>query len=390
MYFVNEQAFDDFKTWFQQEITTIQAKLDRTCLGLVSDFNQMKLNDLSESFKIRNNATDNTDEFCFARVFIALAMRYFKTTSLAGLMPFDAEELFAPKNIVMLNVERYAHSTPSAIARDLKDIKQAIDITNQVQMISNKKLTRLGQVSRALRKTQSMAASAANAANSQTGRAARTVIRNKIMSKTEYLTAICKILARMKTEMRTMNVYKLTKSSFQKPNRRNPDDYNLQGKIISAKYRPDLHVYLDTSGSVSEKNYEAGIKLCIQLAKKLNVNLYLNSFSHIMSQTWQLNCKDRSLSEIYTKFQNIPKVTGGTEYSKIWRFINASKKRQRELSVMITDFEYSAPSAFIAHPQNLYYMPFANIQWNSVKHCIDYFMKSMLHNDPLIRNKILA
>jgi hypothetical protein len=356
MYFVNQQAFDDFKIWFQLEINAIQGFPDAACLRLVSDFMTMKLDGLTESFRIRDLPADNTDEYSFARVFINLSMKYFSTTHLAGLMPFDTRELFCPKNVVILNVERYAHSSPAAVAADLNDIKQAVDIANKVKMVSNRKLTRLAPVARALRKTQAMAAASANLKNSQTARAERTVIRNRIMTKEEYLKAFTKILKKMNTEMRTMNVYSMSKPSFAKPNRRNPDDFNLQGKIVSTKFRPDIHIYLDTSGSVIEEYYEAGLKLCIQLAKRLNVNLYINSFSHVMSQTWLLDCKDKTLSQIYTKFQKIPKVTGGTDYARIWKFINASKKRMRELSVIITDFEYTAPSRFIAHPQNLYYM----------------------------------
>jgi hypothetical protein len=390
IYFVNEQAFDDFKAWFQAEVNILQSKLNPDCLKIVSEFMKLNLSSLSESFRIRNVESDNNDEFSFARVFIALAMRYFGTTALAGLMPFDADELFCPKNIILLNVERYAHSTTAAIAQDLKDIKQAIDIANQIQMVSNNKLSRLAPVARALRKNQAMAANSANQRNAPAARAARTPLRNRIMTKAEYLRVITIILKKMNTEARTMNVYRMTKNSFAKPNRRNPDDFNIQGKITSTKYWPDIHIYLDTSGSVLPKHYEAGLKLCMQLAKKLNTNLYFNSFSHHMSQTWLIECKDRSLTQIYEKFQKIPKVTGGTDYEQIWHFINRSKVRRRELSIILTDFEWRAPSKFVAHPPNLYYMPFANVDWSQITYYIGEFMKSMLHNDPLVRGKILA
>ena len=69
-----------------------------------------------------------------------------------------------------------------------------------------------------------------------------------------------------------------------KANRRDPDDYNKPGRITSVEYMPDLHVYVDTSGSISEANYQEAVLLLIRIAKKLNVNLYFNSFSHILSQ----------------------------------------------------------------------------------------------------------
>ena len=193
----------------------------------------------------------------------------------------------------------------------------------------------------------------------------------------------------MKTARMTQNVYKQSKPSFAKPNRRDPDNYNLQGKIISTKYHPDIHIYLDTSGSISEENYEASIKLCIQLAKKLNVNLYFNTFSHVKSQTTLLKCAGKSVSQIYSEFQKTPKVTGGTDFEQIWHFINKSKKREAELSIMITDFEWCARSAYIKHPENLYYIPCANMSWKMICDYAEYFAKSCEHNDSRIRAHIL-
>ena len=389
VYFVNDTAFDDFKTWFQSMINLIQPNLSAKCLSLISDFMSLDLKDLTESFRIRDTETDNLEEFSFARVLISHLMSYFNTTKLAGIMPFDFENLFCPKNIVFINVEQFAHASPAAIANEIKDINQAIDIMNKVKMISNNKLNKLAPVARNLRKSAAMAANAA-ANYAAPSRAQRTRFKKKIMTHSEYLTIISKILGKMKTEKLTQNIYKCTKSSFAKPNRRDPDDYNRQGKIISTRYRPDIHLYLDTSSSISEENYEASVKLAIQLARKLNVNLYFNTFSHHMSQTTLLKCAGKSVSQIYAEFQKAPKVTGGTDFEQIWRFINASKKREDELSIMVTDFEWAARSAFIKHPKNLYYMPCANMNWTSICRCAEYFVKSCEHNDPNIRAHILA
>lgn len=388
-YFINDTAFDDFKTWFQSMLVPIQSKLTSKCQSLIADFMQLKLNGLSESFKIRDTETDNLEEYSFARILTSCLMAYFKTTQLAGIMPFDFENLFCPKNIVFINVERFAHASPAAVAMEVKDIQQAIDIMRNVKMISNHKLNKLAPISRQLRKSQSMAVQAA-ANNDPALRAKQARFKNRIMTKKEYLVNISKILNKMKTEKLTHNVYKQSKSSFAKPNRRNPDDYNLPGKIISTKYRPDIHLYLDTSGSISEMNYEASVKLAIQLAKKLNVNLYFNTFSHILSQTTLLKCAGKTTKQIYAEFQRTPKVTGGTDFEQIWHFINGNKKREAELSIMITDFEWRARSSFIKHPKNLYYMPCANMDWTYICHEAERFSKSCEHNDPNIKAHILA
>lgn len=389
-YFVNDTAFADFKTWFQNAVSAIQNNLSCECLSLINDFMKLDLSGLSESFKIRNNETENLEEYSFARILISHLMTYFgNTTRLAGIMPFDFENLFCPVNVVFINVERYAHASPAAVTNDVKDINDSINIMSKVRMISNSKLTKLAPVAKQLRKTQSMAIQATLNNNTNANRMKRVQFKKQIMTRNEYLVAINKVLKRMKTERITQNVYKMSKLSFAKPNRRNPDDFNLQGKIVSTKYRPDIHIYLDTSGSISEENYEASIKLAIQLAKKLDVNLYFNTFSHIISQTTLLKCAGKSVSQIYNEFQKTPKVTGGTDFEQIWHFINKSKKRELELSIMITDFEWSARSAFIKHPKNLYYMPCANIPWNYICQAAKDFIKSCEHNDPYIRTHIL-
>lgn len=389
VYFMNEVEFQNFLQFFDQQIALIQNNLSPDCLNLINDFKKLKLDGLTESFKIRSHDADNNEEYSFARVIITILMNYCRQTSMTGLMPMNFSELVLPKNIIFFNIEQFAHSTPFAINQEIKDIQQAISMTQNINMVSNKKLAQLAAVPRALRKTSAAAAMAAANKNSMAARAARVQFKKKIPTQREYLGMLTKILNKMKTNRMTNNVYKYTKTSFQKPNRRDPDDFNKQGKITSTKYYPDIHLYIDTSGSISEEDYESSVKMAITLARKLNVNLYVNSFSHIMSQTVMLRCREKSIGEIYAKFQKIPKVTGGTNFSQIWDFINCSKKRQDELSIIISDMEWSAPGRFIKHPANLYYIPCANIKWEYIKSAASYFINSCEHNEPNIRRHVL-
>ena len=83
------------------------------------------------------------------------------------------------------------------------------------------------------------------------------------------------------------------------------------------------------------------------------------------------------------------KVEGGTDYAQIWKFINSNKKRTRELSIIISDFEFTAPREYIKHPKNLYYIPCTTINYDNIKYWAEQFAKSMVHNDPQIRKHIL-
>ena len=125
------------------------------------------------------------------------------------------------------------------------------------------------------------------------------------------------------------------------------------------------------------------------MARKMNVNLYFNSFSDCLSQCSHLRTKDRSLKEVYAAFQKIPKVDGGTNYEQIWHYINASAKRRRELSIIMTDFEWTAPNRYVKHPKNLFYIPVSHVDWDGITYWAEHFVKSMAHIDPNCRARLL-
>lgn len=129
--------------------------------------------------------------------------------------------------------------------------------------------------------------------------------------------------------------------------------------------------------------------MLIAMAKKLNINIYFNSFSHILSQTTKLKLENKTRKQIYAEFERVPKVNGGTDYTQIWHFINKSAKRRKELSAIITDFEFIAPTQYIKHPKNLYYIPCAHMDWDEMIENARNFAASAMHNEPAIRSKIL-
>ena len=109
-----------------------------------------------------------------------------------------------------------------------------------------------------------------------------------------------------------------------------------------------------------------------------------------MSSCTCLKTQNKSVRQIYAEFQRVPKVTGGTNFEQIWHYVNKSKKRQRELSIIITDFEWTAPNYFVQHPENLYYMPCSRMDWDYIRQNIQSFANSMLMNEPRIAKRILV
>lgn len=388
-YFANEMCFDNFKTWVSNQMSMLGNVLPAETNKLMADFQTLSLAGLTESLLLRNNDGENTDPYCFARLIIEQLMIYAQNVSPAefGILPFTISELICPKTVVFVNVERHSRASAREVSQEWKLINNSIN--QKPAMISNKALTKLTATQRTLQKMASAAAVAAQNGGMPAARSA-----NIRFSKTKPTTVnlariIKKIIDKMAFVNKSLNTYKSVKTSYARPNRRNPDDFNKPGKITNTKYKPDIHLYIDTSGSISERDYQDAVKACIKMAKSMNIDVYFNSFSHCLSQTTKLNLKDKSVAQIYKEFQKVPKVSGGTEYDQIWHFINSSKKRTREISIVITDFGYTAPTRYIKHPKNIYYIPCSNQDYQYMCRWAEDFIKSMYHNDAAIRKHVL-
>lgn len=389
-YFANSTEFDNFKTWLTGELQVLGSALPQNTNKLFADFQALNLNGLTESLILRNDDNENNDPCSFARTLVALMMKYAKATSpaLYGIFPFQLGELYCPKAIVFVNIERHSHATAKQVADEWQIINQSQQM--KIKVVSTNKLNKLTGAVRAMKKISSGAV-AANMAQNNPGvaRAARAKFRKTQPTQTDLVRILRRVVKKMATVAKSENSYKSVKMSFARPNRRDPDNFNLMGKLVSTKYKPDIHIYLDTSGSISERNYQDAIKALIIMARKMNVNLYFNSFSHCLSQCSHLRTKDRSLKEVYAAFQKIPKVDGGTDYEQIWHYINASKKRRRELSIIMTDFEWTAPNRYVKHPKNLFYIPISHTDWQGLTYWAGEFVKSMAHIDPNCRARLL-
>lgn len=384
----NATEFAKFLTWLQNNTAPLLPSLPSDTTSLLSDFQNLTLQGLTESIVIRNDDDDNTNEYSFARLIVNMAMQYAQANPNSfNVLPFHVGELFCPKTLVFVNIEAHAHSSAKKITDEWTIINKSIK--GKPRVVNPKTLNQLTATTRALQKIQSAAAAATNRKPNGVARGSRVKFRAKQPSTLDLGKLIKRVLAKMTNVNRSENSYKNIKMSFARPNRRDPDDFNKQGKVVSTKYKPDIHLYIDTSGSISEDNYQDTVLMLIKMAKKLNVNFYFNSFSHCLSASTHLTVKDRSVNAIYKSFEKVPKVTGGTDYRQIWEYIEASPKRKKELSIIITDFEYSAPSDYVKHPRNLYYVPISNTDWNYILSDAKNFCATMTHIEPNIRLRLL-
>lgn len=390
-YFANNAAFEDFKKWFANEITSISAMLSADTQKLCTDFQAMKLHNLVEGMVLRDDESQNNEPYSFARILMFYLMYYENNMRsnnapvyLAGSLPFSFAELVCPKIILLVNVEKHAHAHPNDIKKEWDIVKASIGMHPKV--MSNKAISKLTAVQRMATKLKQAGFASKSA---EMHKSANFRFRKTPPTSTDLTKYVIKIFKKAANVLTSENSVKGKKSTFNRPNRRQPDNPDRPGVGSTTLYKPDLHLYIDCSGSISERDYQDAIKACIKLAKKLDINLYFNSFSHYMSQTTKLNLKGKSEKQIYKEFQKVPKVDGGTDYEQIWHFINRSPKLQKEISIIISDFEYYAPNHFVKHPRFLFYAPISTSYWEGITRAAEGFAKSMLDICPNVRQQIL-
>jgi hypothetical protein len=399
-WFQSSSAFDDFKTWLSQQVQLMSGStvIPPQTVKLLGDFTQLSLKGLTESLLLRKDDSDGNDEYSFARLIVHMLMVYTeqqRTQAAAaqppvpveiGLMPFTAGELFCPRSLVLVNVEAHARATGAKVTKEWNLINQSL--SSPIKVVSNSSLSKLTALPRAA--ARATALSNRQLPGQPGSRSAQVKFRKQPPSKIDLFGDIGRVLRRMGKVNKSQNIFRTTKTTFLKANRRDPDDFNKPGRITSVQYMPDLHIFVDTSGSISEENYQEAVMMLIRIAKKLNVNLYFNSFSHILSQETLLKVENKSMRQIWQEFRKVPKVTGGTEFKQVWDYINASPRRRRRLSLMITDFEWYPPSTREDHPKNLYYAPCSAMDWKMIVASAEHYADAMSHIDPSLRQKLLG
>ncbi|GAB5079699.1 hypothetical protein [Arthrobacter sp. AD-310] len=396
-WFQSSAAFDDFKTWLTGTTAALSSVLPADTTNLLNQFSNISLKGLTESLLLRKDDSDENEEYSFARVIVHMLMDYVhqkeaaaaqaQSTPETGALPFLLSELYSPRTLVIVNVEAHARASGNKVASEWKMINASI--ASPVKILSNKSLSKLTALPRAAAKAQAAASNMVKG-HTQTGRSAQVKFRKQAPSKVELVRDLTRALKRMGQVNRSQNVFRKSKSTFVKANRRDPDDWNKPGRIVSTHYMPDIHVYVDTSGSISEENYQQSVIMLISMAKKLNVNLYFNSFSHMLSQEVLLRTANKSVAQIWNEFRKIPKVSGGTEYKQIWDYINQSPVRKRRLSLVITDFEWYPPTTREEHPKNLYYAPCSSMDWATITHYARNYTTNMQHIEPAIAQRMLG
>ena len=383
-------VYKEFQQYVQTTVAPFQSQLPIDTSMALQEFYKTTLNDLAEGFRIRATVGDNNQDYSFARILHTCVMQFVAQNGQAGIIPTSLKEIIHPTTIMFLNVEKHAHSNN----RDINKTWNSAMNMSKAKSIGLNKIKKLSEEEQldAMRQRSNVRRSALmNKAKDPASRKKRAKPFGKQLKTSKQLTKeIVRILSKMKKVRMSNNVIKTRKTTFNKPNRRDPDNYDKPGIIYSHQYVPDIHVYLDTSGSISERNYKEACMAIIQLAQTLKTKLYLNSFSHVLSQPALVDIGNCSKETAWKRLQNIPKVSGGTDFDLVWDYIHQSPQRKQELAIMITDFEYTPSNSYTRPlPQNLFYVPCGGFDIDKLRRNATYFVNSTRRLDANLRHKII-
>lgn len=173
-------------------------------------------------------------------------------------------------------------------------------------------------------------------------------------SKIEKIASIQTLAKKIEQNMRNKQVHQKTqhisksiKKTFNRPNRREPDNDFKPGKLKKIAYLPDIHLYVDTSGSISIDAYKFALYSTVQLAKKMKTNLFITSFSDKISEPIVLDkVRQQSVKQLTERALKIPTVSGGTEFENVYTTIalrakQALKNKQApEFNILLSDMYY--------------------------------------------------
>lgn len=400
-WFRTDAEFDSFKTWLRGELTKISSNIAPADNRMFQQFDKIDLNGLTESLILRADDSQALDEYSFARILMwalstwthmqqANQAGQANTPETCGMLPFSIAELALPRTLVLINVEAHARASMRKINAEWDLIMKSLH--NPVKLVTPGQLSKLTALARAQQKASAQAANSLSNAQHQAGRSGRVVFRKRPTRPVDIYKSVMRVLTRMSKVNQSLNSIRNVSTSFVRANRRQPNDPNKPGKVVSRQYMPDIHIYLDTSGSISTENYEDTIKMLIRFAQRMGVDLYFTSFSHVMSTPVRLRIKNRSITQVWKQFAAVPKVSGGTDYEQIYKLINEHQTLKRRLNLVITDFEWWPGSYHLEVPENLYYVPISvpDYHYNYLRESAKSFTHHMQTIDPSTGSRILG
>lgn len=389
----NEQEYNQIKDTINQLIN--QSQVDPETQKKATDIQSIQLDDHT-TFNSWVTGQDND----------ANQINRFITKALiqnqSDWLPLNLHALIQPLGFSFINLETLINSDQHSYNTELNQIANVTNKLVHFKLTTFKKVATAKSINQSMQKPKQHQKQYTKTANMIAQRK-QAGFQRTMPSFKQQLNRLVQIVNSQTSQIMSDNSYKQTRTTFMRPNRRYPDDPNLRGSIQTTHYHPDLHIYLDTSGSIEESQYRSAVTMLIMITQKLKTNLYFTSFSHEILPPVKLITKNVSPATVYSEIKRIPKASGGTEYENVWNMIDTIGRQSHvnaqapRLNFVITDFEYDLRSSWTPRlnqpsTNKTFYLPMAANQYDydaCRQFGLEFANELIDHGDINIKSRIL-
>lgn len=398
--FKSRKSFKEFQEYVGRRIAMMPLKPETR--RLLRQFTGLKPDSGFRCVKLRSTQYTRLAENTFARILTNLLEEYSADSITIArdecvMVGASLRSRIVPLAIVFACAENIGIEDSETLNKDITEIKGFLDwldepkgnapLNNNIDA-EDQPFDMLETNESERQKEERIRDTIDNIMNNQSGSGhgdpTRRVDPNSVKALTKRLKNKIKKIIRS-TGAKTMNGRKTVIKTYMRESRRNPMDSDLMGQRYKTTYTKDLHLYIDVSGSINLSMIEFALNAAADIATELKLNLFVTPFDSELydKQTIVILGSVMSKRSALKKLKQLPISGGGTEFDNVYRFIESSKKRKNEISIMITDY---CDCPRLPSPKTLYYMGCKGTSPQTIENFIRH-MKT--HSNQNIRSKII-
>lgn len=400
--FKNRRSFHEFQEYIDRRIMMMPLKPETR--RLLRQFTGLKADSGFKCVKLRSTQYARLAENTFARILMNLLEEYSADSMTIArdecvMVGASLRSRIVPLAIVFAVAENITIEDSETLNSDITEIKGFLDwldepkgdapisINNNAEA-EDQPFDILETNESEKQKKERIKSAINNITNNQPGSGrgdpTRRVDPNSVKALTKRLKKKIKQLIQS-TSARTMNGQKTVIKTYMRESRRDPMNIDLKGQYYKTTYTKDLHLYIDVSGSINLSMIEFALNAAADIATELKLNLFVTPFNSELyeKQTIVIPGSVISKRSALKKLKRLPISGGGTEFDNVYKFIESSKKRKNEISIMITDY---CDCPRLPSPKTLYYMGCKGTSPQTIENFIRH-MKT--HSNQNIRSKII-
>ena len=400
--FKNRRSFHEFQEYIDRRIMMMPLKPETR--RLLRQFTGLKADSGFKCVKLRSTQYARLAENTFARILMNLLEEYSADSMTIArdeyvMVGASLRSRIVPLAIVFAVAENITIEDSETLNSDITEIKGFLDwldepkgdapisINNNAEA-EDQPFDMLETNESEKQKEERIKSAINNITSNQPGSGrgdpTRRVDPNSVKALTKRLKKKIKQLIQS-TSARTMNGQKTVIKTYMRESRRDPMNIDLKGQYYKTTYTKDLHLYIDVSGSINLSMIEFALNAAADIATELKLNLFVTPFNSELyeKQTIVIPGSVISKRSALKKLKRLPISGGGTEFDNIYKFIESSKKRKNEISIIITDY---CDCPRLPSPKTLYYM---GCKGTSPKTIENFIRHMKTHSNQNIRSKII-